>query len=66
MFIIGFFFLEFERRAIQATAIVQSELNCPVSFHPAREEKAPFEIIRIFLEAGGNVNRTVMSHLDRR
>ncbi|XP_075225924.1 phosphotriesterase-related protein [Lycorma delicatula] len=56
---------DFERRAIQATAEVQTELDCAVSFHPAREPKAPFEIMRIFLEAGGNANRTIMSHLDR-
>lgn len=56
---------DFERRAIQATAQAQSSLKCGVSFHPGRDSKAPFEILRIYLEAGGDVNKCVMSHLDR-
>lgn len=55
----------FERRAIQATAEVQSQLKCGVSFHPGRDERAPFEIMRIYLEAGGMASKCVMSHLDR-
>lgn len=55
----------FEKQAIQASAIVQNNLKCGVSFHPGRDSKAPFEIIRIYLEAGGDVNKCVMSHLDR-
>ncbi|XP_021919754.1 phosphotriesterase-related protein isoform X1 [Zootermopsis nevadensis] len=56
---------DFERRAIIATGEVQAHLGCPVSFHPGRHPEAPFEIIRLFQEAGGNVKKTVMSHLDR-
>ncbi|CAH0389406.1 unnamed protein product [Bemisia tabaci] len=56
---------DFEKRVIVATAQVQAALKCPVTFHPDRNPKAPFEIIRIFLEAGGKVDKTVMSHLDR-
>lgn len=55
----------FERRAIQATAEVQSHLKCGVSFHPGRDPRAPFEILRIYLEAGGDKKKCVMSHLDR-
>lgn len=56
---------DFERRAIIASAHVHTSLNCPVTFHPARTPEAPFEIIRIFQEAGGNVKKAVMSHIDR-
>lgn len=56
---------EFEKRAIIATGEVQAQLGCPVSFHPGRHPEAPFEIIRLFQEAGGDVKKTVMSHLDR-
>lgn len=56
---------DFERRAIQATAEAQSSLKCGVSFHPGRDEQAPFEILRIYLEAGGDASKCVMSHLDR-
>lgn len=56
---------DFERHAIVATAHVQTALNCPVSFHPGRSPEAPFEIIRIFQEAGGDGKKADMSHLDR-
>lgn len=55
---------DFERKSIQATAVTQSTLKCGVSFHPGTNSKAPFEIIRIYLEAGGDVEKCVMSHLD--
>lgn len=55
----------FERRCIQATAEVQSRLKCGVSFHPGRDQRAPFDILRIYLEAGGDASKCVMSHLDR-
>ncbi|XP_049953158.1 phosphotriesterase-related protein [Schistocerca serialis cubense] len=56
---------EFEKNVIKATAEVQSSLDCPVSFHPGRHPKAPFEIMRLFAEAGGKAGKTIMSHLDR-
>ncbi|XP_053669766.1 phosphotriesterase-related protein [Anopheles nili] len=55
----------FERNAIQATAEVQAAIGCGVSFHPGRERDAPFEIVRLYLEAGGSAAKCVMSHLDR-
>jgi phosphotriesterase-related protein len=55
---------DFERRTIIATGEVQAQLGCPVSFHPGRHPEAPFEIIRLFQEAGGDVKKAVMSHLD--
>lgn len=57
---------EFERKAIEATALAQQQLQCPVSFHPGRDAEAPFEIVRLYLEAGGKPERCVMSHLDRK
>uniref|UniRef100_A0ABD2XIC5 Phosphotriesterase-related protein n=1 Tax=Trichogramma kaykai TaxID=54128 RepID=A0ABD2XIC5_9HYME len=56
---------DYERRAIRATARLQAELGCPVSFHPGRDKRAPFEIMRVYLEAGGRADKAVMSHLDR-
>lgn len=55
----------FERRAIEATAIAQQTLKCGVSFHPGRSGLAPFEIVRYYLEAGGDAKKCIMSHLDR-
>lgn len=57
---------DFEKRSILATAEVQSNLKYGVSFHPGRDSpNSPFEIMRIYLEAGGDANKCVMSHLDR-
>lgn len=57
---------EFEKRSILAAAEVQSNLKCGVSFHPGRDSpNSPFEIMRLYLEAGGDAKKCVMSHLDR-
>ncbi|XP_054155733.1 phosphotriesterase-related protein-like [Oppia nitens] len=55
----------FERRVLEATARIQSELGVPVILHPGRHADAPDEIMRVFMEAGGLARKTVMSHLDR-
>lgn len=31
-----------------------------------RDAKAPFEIVRTYLEAGGKADKCIMSHLDRK
>lgn len=57
---------EFEKRAIIATAEAQSTLKCGVTFHPGRDSpNSAFEVMRIYLEAGGDASKCVMSHLDR-
>lgn len=56
---------ESERKVLQATAHAQTQLGCPVIIHPGRSPKAPFQIIRILQEAGADISKTVMSHLDR-
>ncbi|KPJ10129.1 Phosphotriesterase-related protein [Papilio machaon] len=56
---------DFERKAISAAGEVQAQLGCGVSFHPHRDPQAPFEILRLYAEAGGRVDKAVMSHLDR-
>lgn len=56
---------DFEKRALRAAAEVSAELKCGVSIHPGRDPKAPFELVRLFLEAGGAKEKLVMSHVDR-
>lgn len=55
----------FEKRVLEASAIVQQELQCPVIVHPHRVAEAPQEVVRLYLEGGGKVDKMVMSHLDR-
>lgn len=54
----------FEKRVVKAVAALQEELNAPISFHPGRSPESPFEIIRVFTEAGGKSEDVIMSHLD--
>lgn len=54
-----------EKKVLQAGAQAQSVLGCPVIIHPGRNHEAPDEIVRILQEAGGDISKTVMSHLDR-
>lgn len=55
----------FEKRVLEASAIVQQELECPVITHPHRVAEAPQEVVRVYQEAGGKVSKMVVSHLDR-
>lgn len=45
--------------------MAQSELGCAVTIHPGRNYRAPMEIVRILSEAGCNMDKVVMSHIDR-
>lgn len=56
---------ESEKKVLKATAHAQAQLGCPVIIHPGRNPAAPFEVVRILQEAGGDISKTVMSHLDR-
>jgi len=55
---------DFEKRALEAAAVVQQELNAPVSLHPGRNPGSPAQILRHFLEAGGDASRVALCHLD--
>ncbi|XP_076837694.1 N-acetyltaurine hydrolase [Brachyhypopomus gauderio] len=54
-----------EKKVLQATAHAQAQLGCPVIIHPGRNPAVPAEVVRILQEAGGDISKTVMSHLDR-
>ncbi|XP_061111601.1 phosphotriesterase-related protein [Conger conger] len=54
-----------EKKVLKATAHAQTELGCPVIIHPGRNPAAPAAVVRILQEAGGDISKTVMSHLDR-
>lgn len=56
---------ESETKVLRATAHAQTQLGCPVIIHPGRNAAAPAEVVRILQEAGGDISKTVMSHLDR-
>lgn len=55
----------FEKKSLQAASIAQVDTGAPLMIHPGRDEKAPFEHLRIVQEAGGDVTKTVIAHVDR-
>lgn len=55
---------DFEKRVLIASGQVHEELKIPVIIHPGRDVKAPFEVMRLYQEAGGKADKTVMSHLE--
>ena len=56
---------EREKRVLRAAAMAQVQSGATLNIHPGRGSEAPMEAIRIVKEAGGNPERTVMSHVER-
>ncbi|XP_067034374.1 phosphotriesterase-related protein-like [Acropora muricata] len=54
-----------ERNSLLAAAEAQFKTGAPLLIHPGRNEESPIEIVRILQEAGADIKKTVMSHLDR-
>jgi len=54
-----------ERKVLRAAATAQDETGAPILIHPGRDESAPIEILEILAEAGANLERVIMGHLDR-
>ena len=56
---------ENERKVLRASAAAQRMTGAPLLIHPGRNEAAPLEILAVLEQAGADLGRTVMSHLDR-
>ena len=54
-----------ERKVLVAAAHAQGETGASILIHPGRDPRAPFEILDILGEAGADVARVVMGHIDR-
>ena len=54
-----------ERKVLRASARAQRMTGAPLLIHPGRDETAPLEIIAVLDEAGADLGRTIMGHLDR-
>ena len=54
-----------ERKVLRASARAQRTTGAPLLIHPGRDEAAPMEIIAVLDEAGADLGRTIMGHLDR-
>jgi phosphotriesterase-related protein len=56
---------ENERKVLRAGAQAQRETGAAILIHPGRNEAAPFEILDVLAEAGAEISRVVMGHLER-
>ena len=56
---------ENEGKVLRAGAAAQRETGAAVLIHPGRNEAAPFEILDLLAEAGADLGRVIMSHMDR-
>ena len=54
-----------ERKVLRAAATAQQETGAAILIHPGRDQSAPREIIEVLAEAGADISRTIMGHLDR-
>jgi phosphotriesterase-related protein len=55
-----------ETKMLRAVAKAQRITGIPVNIHPGNSNTAPIEVIELFREYGGDVNHTVISHVDNR
>ena len=56
---------ENERKVLRGAAVAQRETGASILIHPGRNRAAPFEIVEVLTEAGADVSRVIMGHLER-
>jgi phosphotriesterase-related protein len=54
----------FEVKSLRASAIAQQETGAMINIHPSHRDNLVLENVRILKEAGANLNRVVVSHVD--
>ena len=54
-----------ERKSLAAAAIAQRETGAAILIHPGRHPDAPAEILQVLADAGADISRVIMGHLDR-
>ena len=54
-----------ERKVLRAGARAQRETGAAILIHPGRNQSAPGEILDVLAEAGADIGRVIMGHLDR-
>ena len=57
---------ENESKTLRAAVQAQLETGACLSIHPGRNQRAPFEIVDIMRDAGADLRRVIMCHIDVR
>jgi phosphotriesterase-related protein len=55
----------FERRSLMAAALAQRATGAAITVHPGRDPAAPHEILDVLDEAGADLSRVIIDHMDR-
>ncbi len=56
---------DWERKLLRASARAQRQTGAAITIHPGRHENSPMDIIRFLDDAGADIGRVVMGHMDR-
>ena len=56
---------ESEKKVVRAAVHAQRETGAPLMIHPGRHERLPLEIVEMIRKAGGDLDRTIMCHIER-
>jgi phosphotriesterase-related protein len=56
---------EGEKKSLRACAQAQKRTGAAITIHPGRHENSPMEIIRVLDDAGADIGRVIMGHIDR-
>lgn len=54
-----------EKKSLRAATMAQLATGAPLMVHPGRDPNSPVEIIEVVDEAGGQIDRTIVCHIDR-
>ncbi len=57
--------LDNEKKSLRAAAVAQQETGAPLMVHPGRDPDSPVEIAKVVDQAGGDLSRTIICHIDR-
>ena len=53
-----------ESKVVRASAIAQRQTGAAINIHPGMTDDSVIEIVEILIDAGADLNRTVISHVD--
>src|ERR1700682_4656981 len=56
---------ENEKKVVRAAVEAQRQTGAPLMIHPGRDQAAPMQIVELISKQGGNLNATVMCHIER-
>lgn len=54
-----------EKKSLRAAADAQQATGAPLMVHPGRDPDSPVEIVEVVTAAGGDLDRTIICHIDR-